>query len=61
MEKNTNNKYAYTGESKSKGKKVCFIFPIYIAKITAIKTALKDIYKRENKRWVLLTDLQISM
>ena len=34
---------------------------IHTAEITAIKIVLKEIYKREDKRWVLYTDFQSSM
>ena len=34
---------------------------IYTAEMTAIKVTLKDIHKREDKRWVIYTDSQSSM
>ena len=34
---------------------------IHTAKMTSIKVALKEIHKRENKRWVIYTDSQSYM
>ena len=36
-------------------------FSIHTAKMTSIKVALREIHKRENKRWILYTDCQSSM
>ena len=34
---------------------------IYTAKITAIKVTIKDIHKRDDKRWVVYIDSQSSI
>ena len=71
-----NTKEAYTHGSNSMIKNVDFaaVFTyitrkgalpeeasIHTAKMTIIKVALKEIYKREEKGWVICTDFQSSM
>ena len=70
-EKHSNNKETYTDESKAMGKKVGFavvygnitrrgILPeeasIDTAEMTAIKKAVREIEKIEDKRWLIYTD-----
>ena len=68
LRKNKNTLKAYTDVSKSIGffaavfmQTISLKKPPFTVKITAIKIALMEIHKREDKRWVIYTQFYKSM